>query len=131
MSLKPVFALVLLDIFGILAGVYISLALLGGIGTTKSTEARPAQTIHGLFEGIGTFTLGCSLWSEPSYTPYSDENKFEGYAVIQFSTLPAPHNGEVLAIIDGPQGTALLSGTRCGLSTDWRAIPPPTEERGN
>lgn len=86
-------------------------------------DAEPHEwTMPARFEAQGAFTLGCALWDVPKITPYSDENPNDGLALVQFGPDPTGRRS-ILAIIDGPRGTSIISGLDCALSVDWSAFP--------
>lgn len=78
-------------------------------------------TLPAIFEGEGAITLGCALWSVPQVTEYSADNPNVGAFVVQASDMSG-----LFALVDGPGGTELVSGTDCAISVDWRRFPRDT-----
>lgn len=96
-----------------------------GYGRSRVTTAEPEVirewALPARFEAEGAFTLGCSLWDVPLITPYGADNVDEGFAALQIGS--GLRGLELLAYIDGPNGSTLLSGMACGISVDWSAFP--------
>ena len=97
------------------------------IGERKALPAPEKEwALPALFEGEGAVTFGCSLWEVPMVNPYGPDNPNEGFFAAQIA---GSNEGlrEAAIIVDGPNGTTLISGQDCGISIDWRRFP--TEER--
>jgi len=96
------------------------------VGTIYSDPRVPEKewVLPAYFNGQGAFTLGCALWDETYVTPYGPENARTDFAALSFDS------EGLLAFIDGPNGTELISGKHCGISVDWRAIPHGPQRPG-
>jgi hypothetical protein len=79
------------------------------------------------FEGVGAFTLGCSLWDPRTVRPYDEENEHTGLVFLSIANssdgATGPPGLDLFAVIDGPTGTWQISGKQCGVSVDWSGIP--------
>ena len=108
---------------GSVAGAAIGGAGMFGLVKSNSSSAASWEewTMPARFEGQGAVTLGCAFWDVPHLTAYGDDNPKLDYVNI----VVGGDSGQVetFGSVDGPQGTAFLSGTRCAVSVDWNAFP--------
>ena len=106
-----------------LLGIAVGGAVVLGFSQFGSTHARGWEewTMPARFEGQGAVTLGCAFWDVPEVHAYSDDNPRLDY--VEIGVGGESNDVKAIASIDGPEGTAFISGTRCAVSVDWSAFP--------
>jgi len=89
--------------------------------TSPSPKVWEEWTLPARFEGQGAFTLGCAFWDVPHLTAYGDDNPRTD--LVSLAVGGESTDVQAFAVIDGPRGTAAISGSRCAVSVDWNAFP--------
>jgi hypothetical protein len=113
-------------VFVVLMFAYLRLA----INDTVREVPGPTRewAMPGMFEAEGAVTLGCALWDRPTTRPYDADNEDVGVVVLSMRGSNRDYEGvTLLMLVDGPEGSVLVSGSKCGLSVDFRAFPPATK----
>jgi hypothetical protein len=106
-----------------LLGLAVGAAIVLGISrlTADQAQAWEEWTLPARFEGEGALTVGCAFWDVPSVTEYGVNNPRLDSVVVGVSGDRG--DVEALASIDGPKGTAFVSGQKCAVSVDWSVFP--------